>query len=1149
MNRHRHRGSRDGTDYNEWVQSLEDMIGTGASQLLEQVFGNMTHMGAPSPLPTIAPRIAADSRSPVDLLQNLINGLNGRAGAGSRHRHIHQSDSRSNATTVEMQIVNEALSNPSPSPYTTSDRWSDESAIFSGGLQASERISIIAKRVNALLLPEKQRRDCEQRENDEKEKAQREKEIREREEKEAIEAARKGDEDHASADQRNDAEMTSVPTDTVVEAGTGSVDEHVDMTAPQTPANVNASASNGNGERLSWRERIERRRQAQAAQVSDTPAAYNDSEVMQALGASNTAQSATSMDTSADRDELAEVLNLAARLSATDAAAASTPTSVSQTGAPTDEVMGREENSATAVDVPSPVDQDASQNSQQEEQSEALASTSEEAAQRITIQVHGNTVDITDTGIDPTFLEALPDEMREEVLNQHFRETRAAAAPSTQAVPSSINTEFLNALPPELRAEVLAQEAMEAARARAAAAAAAPPGDVTPAGGEAGGAGDLGSDAAAGEPIEMDPVAFLASLDPHLRQTVLLEQGEEMLGALPPDMLEEYVDLILDNSALLMKCFFRYRALRSREMREQGFRRHLPRRGDINQFRTVGGASSSRKVAPVVKRDAVQLLDKTGVAALVRLLFFPSPFKKNTLAGILKHLCENTKTRIEIINLLLTVLYEGTRETGSGGESIDRTISNLTTAGPAPASASKVGKSHGKHKAVYPPSTPGFSAGTPTSTHFTGLPHHLIASGPGENIPQIAVQKSLETLAHLVGSNESSAAYFLSEQELPINLSGSKRPPPTGKRDKGKGRASEVTATKEKVYPIIVLFSLMDRKSLTDSPVIMEALTKLLASITVPLRHLDPTNTAQKQDSSVSGGAGASSSVSTSNAVQSNQAVAATTGGDVPTTPPTETSSTLKPPHLPASYLKMVVHVLDLGDCSSKMFSAALMLIHHLWLLPDARATIAGELIALAQKYGSQLLTELAELNNSLANKNADASGQESEVEVLRRFSQASSSQTKLLRVLKTVEYAKQQQARAIKRRRALAERRKEEVEAKKGDVPSEYEEILKEQEKTAANSGASGMDTEDKENAKAEAIQLNYQRQISKVEAELAQLKAEEEEEQHKVQELYNGFDFSPVWTKLSDCLTVMEQGSDVGSSAGTLLPLIEAFLMVSSW
>lgn len=595
---------------------------------------------------------------------------------------------------------------------------------------------------------------------------------------------------------------------------------------------------------------------------------------------------------------------------------------------------------------------------------------------------------------------------------------------------------------------------------------------------------------------------------------------------------------------------YRYRALRDQEIREHGgFRRHLPRRTDLNQFRTGAGAVASRKAVPTVKRDAVQLLDKTGVAALVRLLFFPSHAKKNTLASILKHLCENSKTRIEIINLLLTVLYEGTRETGSGGETVDKTISALTSSSQVPLSANKNAKTGGKGKGPAPPSTPGLNAGAPASSHIAGLPHHLIASGPGENIPTIAVQKSLETLAHLVNSNESSAAFFLSEQELPLNLTGNKRPPQSSKRDKGKGRPSEVALSKEKVYPIIVLFSLMDRKTLTDSPVIMEALTKLLASITVPLRHLDLTGALDKATVGDTSNAPSSSTAGGSAAVDTPAISSTNPATPAAQVPAAESTSLTKPPQLPAAYLKMVVHVLDLGECSSKMFSAALMLIHHLWLLPDARATISTELIALAQKYGSQLLTELAELKKSLAAKSSQAAGQEAEAEVLRRFSQASSSQTKLLRVLKTIEYAKQQQARAIKRRRILAEKRKEEVDSKKGDVPSEYEEILKEKEKASSTEADTAMETEDKEKAKAEAIKANYERQLAKVEAELKRLKSEEEAEQHKVEELYDGFDFSPVWTKLSDCLTVMEEESDVGSSAGTLLPLIEAFLMVSSW
>jgi E3 ubiquitin-protein ligase HUWE1 len=52
------------------------------------------------------------------------------------------------------------------------------------------------------------------------------------------------------------------------------------------------------------------------------------------------------------------------------------------------------------------------------------------------------------------FLEALPDDMREEVLNQHFREQRPVQEELLDPVPSGISTNFLNA--PSSRSEDLA---------------------------------------------------------------------------------------------------------------------------------------------------------------------------------------------------------------------------------------------------------------------------------------------------------------------------------------------------------------------------------------------------------------------------------------------------------------------------------------------------------------------------------------------------------------------------------------------------------------------------------------------------------------------------------------------------------------------
>ena len=73
--------------------------------------------------------------------------------------------------------------------------------------------------------------------------------------------------------------------------------------------------------------------------------------------------------------------------------------------------------------------------------------------------IHGSPIDIADTGIDPTFLEALPDDMCEEVINQHVRDQRAVRV--ERPADSQISAEFLEALPADIPAEILQQERLE----------------------------------------------------------------------------------------------------------------------------------------------------------------------------------------------------------------------------------------------------------------------------------------------------------------------------------------------------------------------------------------------------------------------------------------------------------------------------------------------------------------------------------------------------------------------------------------------------------------------------------------------------------------------------------------------------------------
>ena len=61
---------------------------------------------------------------------------------------------------------------------------------------------------------------------------------------------------------------------------------------------------------------------------------------------------------------------------------------------------------------------------------------------------------LTQDAIDPTFLAALPDPIRDEVLAQHEREQQLRRVQRESGLPSSISPEFLAALPTSIQEEV-----------------------------------------------------------------------------------------------------------------------------------------------------------------------------------------------------------------------------------------------------------------------------------------------------------------------------------------------------------------------------------------------------------------------------------------------------------------------------------------------------------------------------------------------------------------------------------------------------------------------------------------------------------------------------------------------------------------------
>ena len=578
-----------------------------------------------------------------------------------------------------------------------------------------------------------------------------------------------------------------------------------------------------------------------------------------------------------------------------------------------------------------------------------------DGAERITITIHGEEVDITDTGIDITFLEALPDDMREEVLNQHFRERRPA--PSTANAPTEINSEFLDALPPDIRAEVLQQEAVEQSRRDREAAARAEREAAQAAG------------APAPQAAELDPASFLQSLDPELRNQVLMEQEEDFLQSLPGDIMQ---------------------GLQSRSAAQAAHRRFDPAVGGRSGQSGEGSASAGGAPAPAPKkpppRDAIQLLEKSGIASLVRLLFFPEVSRKSTVPRVLVNLCENSKTRFELLNMLLTVVQDGTGDLSA----VDKSFAQMSIRA---GKGSATPKATPKKKGV--PETPG--------------PASLFSHLSAESVPTFIAQRCFDALYQIVISNEQAPLFFLTEHDVLVGL---KRPV----NRKAKGKERQIPQTK---YPLVILLGLLDRPALLKNTGMMESLTSLLVSVTRPLTALPTPAASEPAKESLlatvmasisSAASSASAALAPAPATPANtvtqpaSAAAADAAGSSTAAKPAAESAAAPvlshPPQVPNNVLRLVVNILTIGDVSSATFKAALTLINHLSHIPDAKEVITAEIRSQAQDFGNVLQTDLEELSRTLQTDDEHA-----RAATIAKFTPASSTQAKLLRVLKTLEH------------------------------------------------------------------------------------------------------------------------------------------------
>ncbi|XP_040599943.1 E3 ubiquitin-protein ligase HUWE1 isoform X16 [Mesocricetus auratus] len=268
-------------------------------------------------------------------------------------------------------------------------------------------------------------------------------------------------------------------------------------------------------------------------------------------------------------------------------------------------------------------------------------------------------------GVDPSFLAALPDDIRREVLqNQLGIRPPTRSAPSTNSSApavvgnpgvTEVSPEFLAALPPAIQEEVLAQQRAEQQRR------------------------ELAQNASSDTP--MDPVTFIQTLPSDLRRSVLEDMEDSVLAVMPPDIAAEAQALRREQEArqrqLMHERLFGHSstsalsailrspgtegAFTSRLSGNRGvqYTRLAVQRGGTFQ---MGGSSSHNRpsgsnVDTLLRLRGRLLLDHEALSCLLVLLFVDEP-KLNTsrLHRVLRNLCYHAQTRHWVIRSLLSIL-------------------------------------------------------------------------------------------------------------------------------------------------------------------------------------------------------------------------------------------------------------------------------------------------------------------------------------------------------------------------------------------------------------------------------------------------------------------------------------------------------------
>ncbi|XP_062203891.1 E3 ubiquitin-protein ligase UPL1-like [Phragmites australis] len=239
--------------------------------------------------------------------------------------------------------------------------------------------------------------------------------------------------------------------------------------------------------------------------------------------------------------------------------------------------------------------------------------------------------------IDPTFLEALPEDLRAEVLSSRQNQVAQTSNEQPQS-DGDIDPEFLAALPPDIREEVLGQQRAQRLQQ---------------------------SHELEGQPVEMDTVSIIATFPTEIREEVLLTSPDTLLATLTPA-------LVAEANMLRERFAHRYHSGSLFGMNSRNRRGESSRHGEIIRAGLDRNAGDfSRSTSKPIETEGAPLVDEDALKALIRLLRVVQPLYKGQLQRLLLNLCAHREIRKSLVQILVDMLMLDLQ--GSSKKSTDAT--------------------------------------------------------------------------------------------------------------------------------------------------------------------------------------------------------------------------------------------------------------------------------------------------------------------------------------------------------------------------------------------------------------------------------------------------------------------------------------------